>query len=65
MLDVNQLLLKMNFEHRTPNAERRMAKPLTDGLGPIGSSKLEVERWTLKGFRMQGRPGMGTGINAI
>jgi len=27
-----------------------MAKPLTDGLDPIGSSKLEVERWTLRGI---------------
>jgi len=38
---------KMNFEHRTLNVERRMAKPLARGLGLIGSSKLEVERWTL------------------
>jgi hypothetical protein len=35
-------------ELRTFNVKRRMAKPLTDGLGSIGSSKLEVERWTLK-----------------
>jgi len=43
-------LEKMNFEHRTPNVERRMAKALTDGPGPIGSSKSEVERWTFKGI---------------
>ena len=47
-----QGLEKMNFEHRTPNVERRMAKPHTHGLGPIGSSALDVERWTLK--RVQG-----------
>ena len=39
---------KTDFEHRTFNVERRMAKPLTHGLGPIGRSKLEVERWKLK-----------------
>ena len=48
--DTGFRLEKMNFEHRTPNVERRMAKPLTDGPGHIGSSKLEVERWTLKGI---------------
>jgi len=41
-------LEKMNFERRTLNVKRRMAGLLTDGLGSIGSSKLEVERWTLE-----------------
>jgi len=29
-----------------------MAKPLARGLGLIGSSKLEVERWTLRNKRL-------------
>ena len=29
------------------NVERRMAKPVANGRDHIGSSKLEVERWTL------------------
>ena len=50
----------MNFEHRTPNAERQMAKPLTDGPGPIGSSKSEVERWMLRGITKEDAGGQDT-----
>ncbi len=36
----------MNFEHRTLNVELRIAMPVTDWLGHIGSSKLDVGRST-------------------
>jgi len=42
-----------------------MAKALTDGLGPIGSSKLEVERWTLKGITKKDAGKQGSGSSPL